>query len=46
MMMRAVKKIIKWIKVIKIAVRTELMNIKMLKINKKDNITVDNEFNS
>ena len=40
------KKTARWIKVMRIAVRTELMNIKMLKINKKDNITVDNEFNS
>ena len=28
------------------AVRTELMNIKMLKINKEDSITADNRFNS
>ncbi len=33
-------------KVTRTAVKTELINIKMLKTDKEDSITVDNEFNS
>ncbi len=33
-------------KVIEIVVRAELINIKVLKINKEDSVTVDDEFNS
>jgi len=33
-------------KVIKIAVRTESMSIKMLKADKKDSVTADDESNS
>ncbi len=33
-------------KVIEIVVRAELINIKVLKTNKKDSVTVDDEFNS
>ncbi len=30
----------------RIAVKTELMSIKVLKIDKEDSVTVDDEFNS
>ncbi len=33
-------------KVMRAAVRIELMSIKMLKTDKEDNVTVDDEFNS
>jgi len=33
-------------KVIKTVVKTELMSIKALKINKEDDVIVDDEFNS
>ncbi len=33
-------------KVMRTAVRTELMSIKTLKINKEDSVTADNKFNS
>ncbi len=33
-------------KMMRIVVRTELMSIKVLKINEEDNVTVDDRFNS
>ncbi len=44
--MKAIRKMMRWMKVIEIVVRAELINIKVLKINKEDSVTVDDEFNS
>jgi len=45
-MMKVMKKIARWMKVMRIAVRTELMNIKILKTDKEDSVTADDRFDS
>ena len=46
MMMKVMRKIMKWIKVIRTAVRAELMSIKALKTDKEDDVTADDESDS
>ena len=46
MMMKVVRRTVRWMKVMKAAVRTESMSIKTLKADKEDDVTVDDESDS
>ncbi len=46
MTVKVMREMMKWMKVMRTAVKTELMSIKMLKTDKEDDVTVDDRFNS